>query len=100
MARCAAAASSGVSGCFEKWTAVSSWLYVKRFGASSRQRRHNAQLISTYHCPGAFSDCLLSLSATIEVTQDSVGENQRAPEVTVMAGLNVCWVGSFTAREE
>jgi len=67
MARCAAAISSDVSGCLTKWTAVSSWLYVKRFGASSRQRRHNAQLISTYHCPGAFSDCLPSLSATIQV---------------------------------
>ena len=63
MARCAAAISSGVSGCLEKCTAVSSRSYVKRFGASSRQRRHNAQLVSTYHGPGTFSGCLLRLSA-------------------------------------
>jgi hypothetical protein len=66
MALCAAAISSGVSGCLEKCTAVSSRLYVKRFGASSRQRRHNAQLVSTYHGPGAFSDCLLRLSAIFQ----------------------------------
>src|SRR5206468_11601507 len=36
-----------------------------RFGASSRHIRHNAQLVSTYHCPGAFSGCLLSLSAML-----------------------------------
>src|SRR5262249_52554554 len=40
-------------------------LYVIRFGASSRHIRHNAQLVSTYHGPGAFSGCLLSLSAIV-----------------------------------
>ena len=63
MARCAAAVSSGVSGCLKKCAAVSSRLYVMRFGASSRQSRHNAQLVSTYQAPGTFSGCLLSVSA-------------------------------------
>ena len=49
MARCAAAVSSGVSGCLEKCTAVSSRLYVKRFGASSRQR--TAQRAAGVHVP-------------------------------------------------
>src|SRR6266513_2090686 len=37
-----------------------------RFGASSRHIRHNAQLVSTYHGPGTFSGCLLSLSAILQ----------------------------------
>src|SRR5947207_9888304 len=66
IARSAASISSGVSGCLKKWAAVSSALYFKRFGASSRHMRHNAQLVSTYHGPGAFSGCLLSLSAMLQ----------------------------------
>ena len=42
--------------------------WLKNFGASSRQRRHKAQLVSTDHGPGTFSGCPLRLSAILEQT--------------------------------
>src|SRR4051812_5514746 len=65
MARCAAPASSSPSGCLKKYTAVSSSLYFKRLGASSRQTRQGVHVVSTYQGPGTFCGCLLFLSAIV-----------------------------------
>src|SRR5207245_10205009 len=96
MARCAASTSSAVSGCLEKCTAVSSRLYVMRFGTSTKQRRNKAQLVSTYHCPGAFSGCWLSLSAILQLTQDHVEESQDVPSKATVTGERS---RKFTRRE-